>query len=386
MAGGGHVDHRSTSPTARVVEQLDVPRRPSGRARTCCFGGDDLRTLFAVDAGTPGTCTAGPTCRPRARLPALARPGRLRKRLTIPCSQGLTGTFPAWRRWRKRSRPRTRTPAPTTPTCWRGTPARPVPAPRPQGHFLVRFWRSAVGKKWVMAVSGIILLGFVLAHMIGNLKVFLGEEHLNDYGEWLRDARRAGAPAHGPAVGAAHRCSSRAFVVHIVAAYQLTRMNHEGPAGEVPVAARLRRRQLRVAHDALDRHHRRPLRHLPPARPHVGAGEPATSCAATCTTTSSTASSACRSRSSTSSRTSRSASTSSTARGACSRASGSTTRAGTSGGATSPIGVRGRHHRRQRQHAVAHRDRGGDQMIGELDAKIPDGPDRGEVGRSTSST
>ena len=52
----------------------------------------------------------------------------------------------------------------------------PVPDPRPQGHFLVRFWRSAVGKKWVMAVSGIILLGYVLAHMIGNLKVFLGKD------------------------------------------------------------------------------------------------------------------------------------------------------------------------------------------------------------------
>ena len=34
----------------------------------------------------------------------------------------------------------------------------PVPAPRPQGHFLVRFWRSAVGKKWVMAITGILLL------------------------------------------------------------------------------------------------------------------------------------------------------------------------------------------------------------------------------------
>ena len=65
----------------------------------------------------------------------------------------------------------------------------PVPAARPQGHFLVRFWRSAVGKKWLMAISGIILLGFVLVHMIGNLKVFLGKEHLNTYGEWLRDAR-----------------------------------------------------------------------------------------------------------------------------------------------------------------------------------------------------
>ncbi len=62
----------------------------------------------------------------------------------------------------------------------------PVPLPRPEGHFLRRFWHSAVGKKWVMALSGIVLLGYVLAHMVGNLKVFLGKDHINDYGEWLR--------------------------------------------------------------------------------------------------------------------------------------------------------------------------------------------------------
>ena len=63
---------------------------------------------------------------------------------------------------------------PTTPTAWPGTRVAPVPQPKPAGHFLVRFWRSAVGKKWVMAITGIVLLGYVLAHMIGNLKVFLG--------------------------------------------------------------------------------------------------------------------------------------------------------------------------------------------------------------------
>jgi len=55
------------------------------------------------------------------------------------------------------------------------------PAPWP-----IEFYRSAVGKKWVMALTGIMLMGFVFVHMVGNLKVFLGAEHLNDYGEWLR--------------------------------------------------------------------------------------------------------------------------------------------------------------------------------------------------------
>ena len=102
----------------------------------------------------------------------------------------------------------------------------PVPAPRPQGHFLVRFWRSAVGKKWVMAITGIMLLGFVLAHMVGNLKVFLGKEHLNVYGEWLRTF---GEPAFPRSflLWVLRIGLIGAFFGHIVAAYQLTRMNQK---------------------------------------------------------------------------------------------------------------------------------------------------------------
>jgi succinate dehydrogenase / fumarate reductase cytochrome b subunit len=100
----------------------------------------------------------------------------------------------------------------------------PIPKPRKQGHPLVRFWRSAVGKKWVMAVSGIILLGYVLAHMIGNLKVFLGASHLNEYAEWLRTL---GEPAFPRTVvlWGMRVVLIAAFVGHIVAAAQLTRMN-----------------------------------------------------------------------------------------------------------------------------------------------------------------
>ncbi|MCJ7726297.1 MAG: succinate dehydrogenase cytochrome b subunit [Acidimicrobiia bacterium] len=49
------------------------------------------------------------------------------------------------------------------------------------------FYRSAVGKKWVMAVTGLILIGYLLAHMIGNLKMYIGAESINVYGESLRD-------------------------------------------------------------------------------------------------------------------------------------------------------------------------------------------------------
>jgi len=60
-------------------------------------------------------------------------------------------------------------------------------------------WSTTVGKKLLVAVTGLGWIGFVVVHMIGNLKLFLGPEGhgdrtpaLNVYGEWLRDL---GTPA-----------------------------------------------------------------------------------------------------------------------------------------------------------------------------------------------
>jgi succinate dehydrogenase / fumarate reductase cytochrome b subunit len=56
------------------------------------------------------------------------------------------------------------------------------------------FYRSTVGKKVLMAITGFVLLGFVVVHMIGNLKAFLGPEYFNTYAEELR---ALGAPFFG---------------------------------------------------------------------------------------------------------------------------------------------------------------------------------------------
>jgi succinate dehydrogenase / fumarate reductase cytochrome b subunit len=53
--------------------------------------------------------------------------------------------------------------------------------------FLLDLYSTAVGKKYVMAITGIMLLGFVLVHMVGNLKMYLGEEEFNHYAEFLRE-------------------------------------------------------------------------------------------------------------------------------------------------------------------------------------------------------
>jgi succinate dehydrogenase / fumarate reductase cytochrome b subunit len=50
---------------------------------------------------------------------------------------------------------------------------------------LARFYLTTVGKKFVMALTGIALLGFVFVHMLGNLQVFAGPAKLNAYAAFL---------------------------------------------------------------------------------------------------------------------------------------------------------------------------------------------------------
>ena len=51
---------------------------------------------------------------------------------------------------------------------------------------LKRIWRSTLGKKYIMALSGLALVVFVIGHMVGNLQFFLGPEPLNRYAHFLQ--------------------------------------------------------------------------------------------------------------------------------------------------------------------------------------------------------
>ncbi len=84
--------------------------------------------------------------------------------------------------------------------------------------------RSSIGKKAVMAVSGLILLVFVVAHMLGNLKVFTGPAHFDAYAEFLR---RIGSPALGHSwfLWIQRSVLVAAVVLHVGAAYQLARQS-----------------------------------------------------------------------------------------------------------------------------------------------------------------
>lgn len=111
-------------------------------------------------------------------------------------------------------------------------PGPPVVHPRPKRRapWPVEFYRSAVGKKWVMALSGIAIMGFVFFHAVGNLKVYLGAEDFNHYGEFLREILVPFLP-RTVALWLARSGLIVAFVFHVHAAYGLTRMNHRANAG-----------------------------------------------------------------------------------------------------------------------------------------------------------
>ncbi|MEW6776129.1 MAG: succinate dehydrogenase cytochrome b subunit [Bdellovibrionota bacterium] len=86
-----------------------------------------------------------------------------------------------------------------------------------QNHWLLRTWKSSIGAKAVMAVTGLALFGFVVMHMLGNLQVFLGQEHINRYGHFLKNAPEILWPA---------RLGLLAFVgLHILSAFRLSLEN-----------------------------------------------------------------------------------------------------------------------------------------------------------------
>ena len=82
-----------------------------------------------------------------------------------------------------------------------------------------RFWNSTVGKKTVMAVTGAIGLGYLIAHVMGNLLVFRGAAKIDAYAGFLK--------SNLGLLWAARAILLIAVIAHIVAAYQLARMSQK---------------------------------------------------------------------------------------------------------------------------------------------------------------
>jgi succinate dehydrogenase / fumarate reductase cytochrome b subunit len=85
---------------------------------------------------------------------------------------------------------------------------------------VLRLYESSVGKKAVMAATGAILFGFVVVHMLGNLKIFTGETHFNEYAVFLRTFGEPALP-HGTMLWIARIVLLACVGVHIVSAVQV---------------------------------------------------------------------------------------------------------------------------------------------------------------------
>lgn len=102
------------------------------------------------------------------------------------------------------------------------------------------FFGSTIGRKIVMAVTGVILFGFVVGHMAGNLQLYLGPGPMNAYAVFLREV------LHGSGLWIARAVLLLAVVLHVWAAVSLTRLDlaarpleyHEWRAAESTYASR----------------------------------------------------------------------------------------------------------------------------------------------------
>jgi succinate dehydrogenase / fumarate reductase, cytochrome b subunit len=111
------------------------------------------------------------------------------------------------------------------------------PAASPAIRRAVRFYEAPIGKKAVMAVTGVILFGYVLGHLVGNLQIYSPDpEQINHYAAFLHD------PSRAPLLWAVRALLLIAVVLHIVASVQLWLLKREArPVGyfkkdDVPAA------------------------------------------------------------------------------------------------------------------------------------------------------
>jgi succinate dehydrogenase / fumarate reductase cytochrome b subunit len=96
---------------------------------------------------------------------------------------------------------------------------------------LLVLWSCVIGKKIVMALTGAVLILFVIMHMVGNLKIFSGPEEINAYSRFLREVAYPEL-ANGQLLWIVRIVLLICALLHITAATQLTILNRQArPVG-----------------------------------------------------------------------------------------------------------------------------------------------------------
>ena len=107
-----------------------------------------------------------------------------------------------------------------------GTPSPIQKRPPQRAPWFIELYRTAVGKKYVMALTGIVGLLYVFGHLAGNLKIYLGSEDINHYGEFLRELLVPIVPRTFT-LWLMRLGLIGAVLLHIHAAWGLTVLNHK---------------------------------------------------------------------------------------------------------------------------------------------------------------
>lgn len=84
---------------------------------------------------------------------------------------------------------------------------------------LFRFYDSSIGKKILIALTGTVLVGFLLGHLIGNLLIFAGKDAINEYGHFLQTV------GHGMGVWVARVVIFGSIILHVILTVQVTKRN-----------------------------------------------------------------------------------------------------------------------------------------------------------------
>ena len=83
--------------------------------------------------------------------------------------------------------------------------------------FILNFYKSSIGKKWVVALTGLVLIGYVFGHLAGNLQIFLAPKYINQYATFLHSL--------GPALYVIRTFLLICFGAHVMTTILLAKQN-----------------------------------------------------------------------------------------------------------------------------------------------------------------
>jgi succinate dehydrogenase / fumarate reductase cytochrome b subunit len=83
--------------------------------------------------------------------------------------------------------------------------------------FIINFYKSSIGKKWIVALTGLVLIGYVFGHLAGNLQIFLAPKYINQYATFLHSL--------GPVLYVIRAFLLACFAAHILTTILLAKQN-----------------------------------------------------------------------------------------------------------------------------------------------------------------